>query len=142
MAEGILRDKFKQLNYSGTVDSAGFESFHIGDTADARAILTMQNKGVDITDHVARLFTVEDFDLFDRIYVMDYYHYTNVGQLSRTEEDMEKVDYIMNVISPGRNEPVKDPWYDGMNSFEKVYKQLHQACTLLAERITTGAPLK
>ncbi|MCX6244137.1 MAG: low molecular weight phosphotyrosine protein phosphatase [Bacteroidetes bacterium] len=142
MAEGILRNKFKMLHYTGTVDSAGFESFHIGDTADARAIAIMQSKGIDITDHKARLFAVEDFDRFDRIYVMDAFHYANVGKLSRTDQDMEKVDFIMNIIHPGMNQPVKDPWYDGMNAFEKVYAQLDQACTLLSERITAGTSLK
>jgi protein-tyrosine phosphatase len=142
MAEGILREKFKELSYSGTVDSAGFEAFHIGDTPDARAVLTMQNKGIDITGHLARLFIVEDFDRFDRIYVMDSYHYANVGQLSRNDQDMDKVDYVMNVIHPGRNEPLRDPWYDGINAFEKVYRQLNEACTLLAEKIASTVPLK
>ena len=142
MAEGILRDKFRQLGYPGIVDSAGFESFHIGDSPDARAVMTMGNKGIDITGHAARLFTVDDFDRFDRIYVMDSYHYANVGQLSRNDQDMEKVDFIMNVVHPGRNEHVKDPWYDGINAFEKVYRQLNEICTILAEKIASGAPLK
>jgi len=142
MAEGILREKFHELGYPGNVDSAGFEAFHIGDTPDARAVLTMRNKGIDIMGHLARLFTVEDFDLFDRIYVMDSYHYTNVGQLSRNDQDMDKVDYVMNVIHPGRNEPVRDPWYDGINAFEKVYCQLNMVCTLLAEKIASDASLK
>jgi protein-tyrosine phosphatase len=138
MAEGILKEKFKQLNYSGTVESAGFENFHTGDSPDARAVLTLHKRGIDITGHIARLFSVKDFDRFDRIYVMDSCHYTNVAQLARDEKDMEKVDFIMNVISPGSDKHVKDPWYDGLDAFEKVYKQLNEACTTLAQNIVTG----
>jgi protein-tyrosine phosphatase len=139
MAEGILKDKFQQLNYSGIVDSAGFENFHNGDSPDERAVLTLHKRGIDITSHVARLFSVKDFDRFDRIYVMDSCHYANIAQVARDDKDMEKVDYIMNVIDPGSNEHVKDPWYDGLNAFEKVYMQLDEACTILAQKIVIGS---
>lgn len=141
MAEGILRQKFKQLNYPGTVDSAGFENFHTGDAPDERAILTLQKRGIDITGHIARLFSVKDFDLFDRIYVMDSYHYANVARLARDDRDMEKVDFIMNVIHPGSDQHVKDPWYDGMDAFEKVFEQLDEACSALAENIVIHTAL-
>lgn len=135
MAEGILRQKFQQLNNPGTVDSAGFEAFHTHETPDERAVLTMRKKGIDITGHDARLFSVRDFDTFDRIYVMDSYHYANVARLARNDKDMEKVDFIMNVIHPGSDQPVRDPWYDGLDAFEKVYEQLDAACTALANSL-------
>jgi protein-tyrosine phosphatase len=90
MAEGILKEKFKELNYSGTVDSAGFENFHTGDSPDERAVATLKKRGINITGHVARLFSVDDFDRFDRIYVMDSYHYSNIEQMARNDKDMEK----------------------------------------------------
>lgn len=141
MAEGILKEKFKELNYPGTVDSAGFENFHTGDSPDARAIATLKKREIDITGHSARLFSVKDFDRFDRIYVMDSYHYSNVEQLARDDKDMEKVDYIMSVVNPGSNQFVNDPWYDGLNAFEKVYDQLERACSLLAKKIVSGSRL-
>jgi protein-tyrosine phosphatase len=141
MAEGILRHKFQQLNYPGTVDSAGFEAFHTHDTPDERAVLTLRKRGIDITGHDARLFSARDFDLFDKIYVMDSNHYANVARLARDDKDMEKVDFIMNVIHPGSDQPVKDPWYNGLDAFEKVYEQLEEACSVLAKKIISGAPI-
>jgi protein-tyrosine phosphatase len=142
MAEGILRYKFQQLNYPATIDSAGFESFHTHDTPDERAILTLRKRGIDITGHDARLFSVRDFDVFDRIYVMDSYHYANVARLARNDKDMEKVDFIMNVVYPGFDKHVKDPWYNELTAFEKVYEQLDQACGTLAKEIVSGSRLK
>jgi len=136
MAEGILKTKFKQLNYSEIVDSAGFENFHVGDSPDKRAIITLQKRNIDITSHVARLFTVKDFDRFDKIYVMDSSHYTSVAQLARDDKDMEKVDYLMNVVHPGSYKPVQDPWYDGLEAFEEVYALLDLACETLAKRLS------
>ena len=141
MAEGILKYKLKQLNCPAIVDSVGFENFHVGDSPDERAVLTLKKRGIDITDHIVRLFTVKDFDRFDRIYVMDSYHYSNVAQMARDDKDMEKVDYIMNILYSGSNQHVKDPWYDGLTAFEKVYEQLDQACSVLAKKIVSGTPL-
>lgn len=142
MAEGILKYKLKQLNCPAIVDSAGFENFHVGDSPDERAVLTLKKRGIDITDHVARLFSVKDFDRFDRIFVMDSYHYSNVEQLARDEMDMKKVDYLRNVINPGLNQHVRDPWYDGLHAFENVFEQLDLACGILAEEIVSGSLLK
>lgn len=142
MAEGILREKLQLLNYPGTIDSAGFENFHVGDPPDERAIVTLRKRGIDITGHVARLFSVKDFDRFDQIYVMDSYHYSNISQLARDDKDMEKVDYIMNVVYPCSNLPVKDPWYNEISAFEKVYDQLNNACNILASKLVAGVSKK
>jgi protein-tyrosine phosphatase len=137
MAEGILKDKLLKLNIPAFIDSAGFERFHVGDAPDERAVVTLRKRGIDITGHTSRLFSAKDFERFDKIYVMDSWHFSNVSQLAR-EKDLRKVDYIMNLIHPGRNQDVEDPWYDGLNAFEKVYEQLDQACTALAGKIATG----
>jgi protein-tyrosine phosphatase len=55
--------------------------------------------------------------------------------MSRNDNDLKKIDYTMNVVEPGKNIPVLDPWYDGMNAFEKVYEQLDQACEKIADWI-------
>lgn len=128
LAEGILREKLHRKNIPGETDSCGFEAFHVGDPPDPRAVVTAKKRNLDITGHSARLFKLSDFDHFDRIYVMDEFHYRNVMALARNHKDRSKVDYIMNVVYPGRNLPVDDPWYHGMNAFEKVYEQLDLAC--------------
>jgi protein-tyrosine phosphatase len=135
LAEGILKDKLKRYNLHAEADSAGLENFHVGDPPDARAIATAQKRGIDISGHRVRLFEKEDFDRFDKIYIMDSYHQMVLAGMSRSDEDMQKVDYIMNVLEPGKNTHVEDPWYDGINAFEKVYQQLDRACEKIADWI-------
>jgi protein-tyrosine phosphatase len=132
LAEGILREKFHVYGIKGFVDSAGFESFHIGDMPDERARRIAREHGINISDHQARLFNVSDFDHFDKIFVMDNWHYQNVMRLARNEADEAKVDFTMNALHPGKNIPVQDPYYDGYGAFERVFMQLDQACEKIA----------
>lgn len=140
LAEGILREKFNNYHLPGIIDSCGFESFHAGDPPDHRAQTVARKHGIDISGHQSRLFRVSDFDRFDRIYVMDSTHYYNVMRYARDEADRQKVDYIMNLLSPGTNNPVRDPWYDDLAAFEKVYTQLEPACEALAASVKSLTP--
>ncbi len=132
LAEGILRAKFHDLGIHGMVDSAGFESFHLGDPPDGRSLRVARENGINISGHAARMFTVADFDRFDRIYVMDDWHYRQVMRLARNDEDRAKVDFTMNAFEPGKNNPVPDPYYDGYPAFERVYLMLDSACEKIA----------
>jgi protein-tyrosine phosphatase len=132
LATGILRDQFKKNGINGTVDSAGFEPYHNGDNADDRAVGIAKKHGIDISQHSARLFRKDDFDNYDKIYVMDDSNYHDVMYMARSAEDKKKVDYIMNVITPGNNDEVPDPYYGGLYKFEEVYNLLEKACKKIA----------
>jgi protein-tyrosine phosphatase len=136
MAEGILKDKLYNRRIRGEVDSAGLEEFHVGDAPDKRAQITSLNHGIDISGHRARLVTPDDFDRFDKIFIMDSYHYQQLATMSRSDTDMQKVDYIRNMVEPGRNLEVADPWYNGMQAFENTFEQLDRACENIAVWMT------
>jgi protein-tyrosine phosphatase len=137
LAKGIMADKIAKLGLNAETDSAGFESFHRGDPADPRSVAVAAAHGIDLSDHIARMFTVRDFDYFDLIYVMDRANYNDVMGLARDTEDENKVDFILNHVYPGENRQVPDPWYGGKEGFEKVYRMLDEACEQLARRIAT-----
>ena len=131
LAQGVLESK----NSGIFVDSAGFEAFHQGDPPDTRAQRTARNHGIDISGQRQRLFRVEDFDKFDKIYVMDEMNYRDVSREARYGSgDMEKVDYILNEIYPGENRSVPDPYYGGQDGFEKVYEMLDAACDRIVSK--------
>jgi protein-tyrosine phosphatase len=147
LAEAIFADKAKKLGLMVEADSAGFESFHRGDPADPRSLAVAAAHGIDLTGHVARMFTVRDFDHYDRIYVMDRTNYNDVMGTARDSEDEGKVDYMMNLLTPGENRPVPDPWFGGKEGFEKVFRMLDEACDALVKEVSinpvfTSPPLQ
>ncbi|GEM_PF-53554 len=142
LAEGILRQKYSDWNIRSIVDSCGFESFHTGDSPDNRAQQVARANGIDISTHSSRLFRIEDFEVFDRIFVMDSTQYKSVMRVARNEKDRQKVDFIRNVIYPGQNQPVKDPYYDHFSSFETVFEQLDEACARFAESLAPAPSLQ
>src|SRR5210317_1544194 len=117
LAEGILKKKFELLNIEGVIHSAGFEPYHEGQHPDPRSVSTARKHDIDITNKVARLFNVEDFDNYDKIYVMDSMNYADVMRVARNEEDKSKVDYLLNMSSPGSDNEVPDPYYGGADGF-------------------------
>ena len=135
LAEGIMKDKIVKLNLDAEIDSAGFESYHVGDGADSRSAEIARKHGISLNGHIARKFTTRDFDHYDRIYVMDRYNYQDAISVVRNGSDMAKVDFVMNLVHPGENREVPDPYYGGKDGFEKVFDMLDAACEVLAEEI-------
>lgn len=135
MAEGILRYKLEEAGVEATVDSAGTSGWHIGENPDQRATFTAGKYGVDISYQKARQFTVEDFNDFDRIYVMDKSNLSDVSALARDQRDLDKVDMILNMADPGKNTPVPDPYYGGDEGFDNVFSMLSKACDEIVNSI-------
>ena len=135
MADGILRDKFKEAGIEAEVDSAGTSDYHIGEGPDKRAIANMSDNKHDITMLRARQFSVRDFDTFDDIYVMDKSNYKNVVALARNDEDKRKVNLFMNLSHPGENIEVPDPYFGGEEGFQDVYEMLTQAADVLISKV-------
>lgn len=133
LAEGILRKKFEERNIKGIIASAGFEPYHEGQHPDPRSVATAKNHGIDISDKVARLFAEDDFDYYDRIYVMDARNHADVMRVARNRKDREKVDFLMNMAHGGQDMEVPDPYYGGTDGFEKVYRLMDLACEKIAD---------
>jgi protein-tyrosine phosphatase len=138
MAEGIMRAKIEKYKLNAEVDSAGFESFHTGDAPDYRAIKVMKRHGIDISDQRARLFRKSDFEIYDQIYVMDKGNFNDVKSAAINSDQMKKVDYILNAINPGSNNPVPDPYYGNEDGFEKAFQLLDSAAEIIANELKNG----
>jgi len=129
-----MNEKFRQHGIAAEVDSAGTAAYHVGEPPDERSREVAAKHGIDISGQRARQFEVSDFDRFDKIYAMDSQNISNIAALARDDNDLEKVDMILNESYPGENRQVPDPYYGGKNGFEKVYQMLDEAC----EKIIRG----
>lgn len=135
LAEGILKKKFEEYGISGIINSAGFEPYHEGQHPDPRSVATAKNHDIDISGKVARLFTLEDFDNYDKILVMDAMNYTDVMRIARNDSDRSKVDYLLNLVNEGSDDEVPDPYYGGPSGFDKVYDMMDRACDRIVKNL-------
>ena len=124
LAEGILKSKSNNLY----VDSAGTAGYHIGKKPDLRSIEIGRINNIDISDQRARQFSSTDFSKFDKIYAMDNDNYSKIISLANNQEDIDKVDLILNEILPGEFKSVPDPYYGGEQGFKNIYDMLEKAC--------------
>lgn len=132
MAEGILRD----LDMRGAfdIDSAGTSAYHVGEAPDLRATQCMSRNHHDISNLRARQFKVQDFDSFDRIFVMDKSNMRDVLSLARNEEEKGKVSLLLRENPKSAVSEVPDPYFGGEQGFEYVYGLLHDACSSIIEK--------
>ena len=126
LAHGILEQLIKANGLDWEVDSAGTGNWHIGEMPDRRSMAVAKKYGVDISGQCCRQFQQDDFDRYDRIYVMDYANLKDFLSLSRSDEDRKKVKLLLG------EEIVPDPYYDD-EQFDPVYKMIEQGCRKIIE---------
>ena len=133
LAEGILKNKTQNLDVY--VDSAGTASYHVGNLPDSRSIEIANKNGIDLTYQRARQFSEKDFDDFDKIYAMDTNNYSNIISLGRNQSDRDKVDVILNELTPKSYDSVPDPYYGAGDGFQIVYNMLDNACDAIVGKL-------
>lgn len=123
LAEGILKSKLPD-NFQ--VDSAGTLENNAGKSPDHRSIATAKKYNVDISSQISRRFTKEDFQEYDRIYVMDRTNLKDVLSLATNENEREKVSLIL------EDSEVPDPFWSEIEDFDKVYHLLDEVSEKIA----------
>lgn len=132
LAEALLKKKYAENNIKGDVSSAGFESFFINEPPDSRAREIAERHGLVLSGR-ARIFLKSDFDRFDKIFVMDTQNYRDVLDLARNENDKNKIDYMLNVLEPGKNQTMPDPFRSGLKDLDTVFDLMDKATDKIVE---------
>ena len=127
LAEGILQSKLPNDRFG--VDSAGTAGYHIGRAPDRRSIEVAAQNGIDISHQKARKFSQDDFDRFDKIFVMDHSNLMTVKQMALTPDDLNKVTLLLG------EDQVPDPYYGNEDGFKAVFELIDQACVQLSEEL-------
>lgn len=133
LAEGIMKHKVDELGLDWEVDSAGTGGWHAGDLPDSRSIQVAKKYDIDLTYQRARKLRSIDYEAFDRIYVMDSMNYQDVRKMAR-EEELDKIELIMNEVEPNRNINVPDPYFGEGDGFEHVFQMLDNACDAIIKK--------
>ncbi|MDO9001220.1 MAG: low molecular weight protein-tyrosine-phosphatase [Bacteroidota bacterium] len=134
LAEGILLHLKEKHKLNLEIDSAGTSHYHIGEAPDKRTIANAKKNGVDLSFLRARQFNVNDFDAFDKIYVMDKSNLTNVVALAKNQTHKNKVSLFLNEVYPNTNLEVPDPYYGTEKDFEDVFQLVYKASELFIKQ--------
>ena len=127
LAHGIMEHLAKENGLDWEIDSAGTGDWHIGSPPDKRSIAAAKNYDLDISTQCCRQFSVDDFDTFDRIFVMDKTNLQDVLSLAKKESDREKVRLLLNT------EMVPDPYFED-DRFDEVYQMIEKGCRKIIEQ--------
>lgn len=121
LAAAIFRKQVAELDLDIAFDSAGVGGWHIGQGADARAVVAGRIQGIDLERHVARRLRHEDFELFDLILVMDQEVYDTTADLA-PEGTKDKIVFLSTFGKSGAQEDIPDPYFSGQ--FDPVIAKL------------------
>ena len=134
LAEGILRHKASNSGLNWIVESAGTNSYHIGEPPHPLSQKVAKLNGIDICDQRARRFVTEDFEVYDRIYALANDVLDDIRRIAKKNFDSSKADLLMNEIYPGQNLDVPDPWYGPEPGYHEVYNMIDEVCDTIIKK--------
>lgn len=121
MGHAVLEHEAKKRGLPVVVDSAGTAAYHVGELPDERTIATCKKHSVPINHH-ARAVESSDFKTFDYILASDNANLSNLKSMAPRGSTAT----IALFGSFGDGQPIADPYYGGINGFEKTYDQCMQ----------------
>lgn len=132
-AEGVFRKILEEsaLAEAIMIDSAGTHAYHIDQPPDHRAQQAAARRGIDMSALRGRQAMARDIEEFDYVLAMDRENYHNLTRLKGERENIRLfLDYSENFA----DDEVPDPYYGGLNGFERVLDMIEDACRgLLAD---------
>ncbi|WP_456460857.1 low molecular weight protein-tyrosine-phosphatase [Reichenbachiella sp.] len=131
LGEAVFNYKTSALDMDA--DSAGTAAYHVGENPDHRSIEVARKHGVPIS-HKARKFVAEDFDRFDYVIAMDEQNYNDMKALANGSTEHL---YLLREFDPDSNGDlnVPDPYYGGIDGFEKVFQMVSRSVDGLINHI-------
>lgn len=134
IAEGVLRYKAEQCGLDWVIDSAGTESYHVGEHPHRFSQKICLQHGIDISGQRARRFTAADFEQYDKIYAMAADVWEEIEGIGRGRAKMDKVHLFLNELHPGQHQSVPDPWYGNEDGYTVVYDMIDATCDAIINK--------
>ena len=134
LAEGILQHKAKEAGLNWQVESAGTESYHIGEPPHHLSQKVAKLNGIDICEQRARRFVKVDFSRYDKIYAMSADVLEEMKRMAKDHFDESRTDLILNELFPDEHRSVPDPWYGEEPGFHDVFALIDEACDAIIEK--------
>jgi protein-tyrosine phosphatase len=141
LAEGILQQKAWEAGLAWSVESAGTNGYHTGEPPHRLSQKVARLNGIDISHQRSRPFSAADFQRFDLIFAMATDVVEDMRAIAGRQFESSKVELLMNVLHPGRDLDVPDPWYGGEDGYHRVFSMISEACDQIIELYRTKNPV-
>lgn len=135
LAEGILQHKAQEAGLPWTIDSAGTNGYHTGEAPHRLSQKVAALNGIDISHQRARRFTAADMQQYDHIYAMATDVIDEMKRIAAKQYNPDKVQLLMDVLHPGRQMDVPDPWYGPEPGYHEVFHMISNACDQLIQQL-------
>ena len=128
MAEFYMKHIVEQAGLSDSIyiESAATSREEIGNDTHYGTKQKLDEMAIPYTRHKARQVTVDDYQNFDYLVIMDENNGRNLRRIIGDDVDF-KVYKAMSFV--GENRDVKDPWYTG--NFDETYDDISRSCDAL-----------
>ena len=134
IAEGVLQHLADAKGLDWTVDSAGTESYHIGEAPHRLSQKICLAHSIDISHQRARQFKKADMVLYDKIYALADDVLEEIKTIAGKDYNANKIDLLLNELNPDENESVPDPYYGGEDGYVTVYKMVEEVCKAILSK--------
>ena len=135
-AEAVFRQYVERAGLAGqiVIDSAGTHDYHVGSPPDSRTQRAAQQRGFDMTQLRGRQVEAADFSRFDYVLAMDSANLTILNRLAPKDSTVQAclfLDYAHHHVE----REVPDPYYGGMDGFERVLDMVEDAAAGLLQHL-------
>ncbi len=133
IAEGVMKYECSLENLDWIIESAGTESYHIGQPPHEYSQQVCLEKGIDISSQRARKFTHADIANYDKIYALASDVFDEIKDISGHYFNSEKVELFLKELYPDENRSVVDPYYGQLKGYYDVFDEINQGCKAIIQ---------
>lgn len=126
IADGWMRHKVATESLNWIIDSAGTESYHIGEAPHPQSQRVCRDHGLDISGLRARQFQRSDFEQFDVIYAMSGDVLNELIELGGSSLKKGQVRLFLDEDPQTQGQSVTDPWYGPPEGYDAVFEVIAQ----------------
>lgn len=134
MAEFIMKELARKAAVSDGlhIESSATSSEETGNGIYHPAEYTLSMHGIPCKGHRARRFTMDDYNSFDMVVVMEDYNVRNLLRIIGCDCEgkvWKLLDFVSDEPQRCTGADISDPWYHG--NFDKTYKEIDTGCRAL-----------
>jgi len=128
IAEGVMKNKCAQAGLNWLIESAGTQSYHIGEPPHPDSIRICRENGIDISSQRARKFQPAVLDHYDHIYALATDVLEDIYDICGRQANYNHLSLFLDTLHPGAHESVPDPYYLQSDAYAEVFEQISIGC--------------